>query len=92
MAKTCPTGCGAPVKKDHLMCAGCWSRVPKPLQDDVYRFYRLVMKNVKALEISRSLAWRKKYLVAANAAIAAARAAKQVPGGGERLIKKELKA
>jgi hypothetical protein len=45
--------------------------VPESLQSDVRRFYRLMMKNAKALEFARSLGWRKKYLVAANAAIAA---------------------
>lgn len=81
--KTCPTDCGADAAGEKLMCRDCWRLVSKPLQDDVYRFHRLMMKNFKALEMSRGLSWRRKYIAAAQAAIASAR---------ERLIKKELSA
>lgn len=70
--RQCPcAGCIAYVPKGLLMCAPHWRMVPKPLQGDINRFYRLMMKHVKALEFSRSLIWRKKYIVAARAAIAA---------------------
>jgi hypothetical protein len=33
----CPTGCGRSVRAGHLMCARCWSQVPRALQLRVYR-------------------------------------------------------
>lgn len=36
----CPTGCGRPVNRGHLMCGPCWSIVPKHLQRDVMRTWR----------------------------------------------------
>lgn len=36
-----PCSCGNPREKDwHLACPECWSLIPKPLQDDVYRLYK----------------------------------------------------
>jgi hypothetical protein len=38
--RECPVGCGRRVRDGHLMCAACWRRVPKELQQAVYRAWR----------------------------------------------------
>lgn len=36
MKRTCPIpGCGAGLRAGHLMCGGCWRRVPRRLQTAV---------------------------------------------------------
>ncbi len=40
MTPSCPAECGRTVPVGKLLCRPCWGRVPKHLQDDVYRTYR----------------------------------------------------
>lgn len=37
---TCPTGCGRTPGSGKLMCAPCWSEVPRFLQREVLRTWR----------------------------------------------------
>ncbi len=38
MSHPCPAGCGRTVNDDNkLMDSGCWGKVPKPIQNAVYR-------------------------------------------------------
>ena len=34
-------GCKTPCAPKMLMCRGCWSKVPRAIQDDVYRTVKL---------------------------------------------------
>lgn len=39
--RTCPVGdCSTPIRRDLLMCAPHWKRVPRPLQEQVYAAWR----------------------------------------------------
>lgn len=40
LRRICPAGCGRTVAPRKLMCPGCWSQVPRQLQNEVYRTYR----------------------------------------------------
>jgi hypothetical protein len=40
----CPTGCGRPVDTGKLMCASCWSKVPRNLQQKVYSTWRALRR------------------------------------------------
>lgn len=42
-SKECPTGCGRPARRHQIMCWSCWHQVPKELQDEVYRTWRVYM-------------------------------------------------
>jgi hypothetical protein len=50
----CPTGCGRQHKSGHLMCRPCWSEVPKHLQLEVYRTWRLWSRNPANGEAARA--------------------------------------
>lgn len=44
-AKTpCPAGCGRAQQPGKLLCYPCWSTVPKPVQQEVYRTWRAFRK------------------------------------------------
>jgi hypothetical protein len=62
--RSCPTGCGRPVARGKLMCAPCWSEVPKPLQTDVYRTWRAWRRQVGSGELMHA------YSAAVDAAVA----------------------
>lgn len=55
----CPGGCGVLVPYVQLACKPCWSRLPKPLRDDVTGAYRLrraePLRHVRA--VSQASRW-----------------------------------
>ena len=65
-----------PCPPAHLMCGGCWRRVPGALKAAVYRAY---VPGQEERTVRPSAAW----FAAARAAIRAAREG-AAPGGGER--------
>jgi hypothetical protein len=61
----CPVGCGRRVQVGHLMCRSCWSRVPRDLQQEVYRTWRAWRRDWGDLDLMHA------YREAKEAAIAA---------------------
>lgn len=64
----CPVGCGRITRQGMLMCAQCWSLVPRPLQRAVYRHWAAV-EAAKPLDA----ATMRPYRAARHAAIRAAK-------------------
>lgn len=46
--RKCPTGCNRTVRPGHLMCRTCWAEVPRHLQREVYRTWRLLQRGADA--------------------------------------------
>lgn len=61
--RKCPVGCGRVVRPGHLMCAACWRKVPKELQQAVYRTWRAWRKDFGNAELMAA------YEDASNAAV-----------------------
>ncbi len=71
--KTCPIPlCGGSVKLGHLMCRGCWSRVPRALRTAVSRSYAAYKK----AGVEDAFSTLKVYRAARDAAIAAVEASR----------------
>ncbi len=87
MIGACPTGCGHQVRPGHLLCRLCWRLVPVPLQREMMRAWRAVMRGPGTAPAEEALRLgmqrMDEYKAAAERATNAAR---------ERQIKRELRA
>ncbi|GAB4184136.1 MAG: hypothetical protein OHK0024_24210 [Thalassobaculales bacterium] len=69
--RPCPVpGCGAPIRRGHLMCHGCWHNVPRGAQGAVNAAWRRVGGSIGQERIAALRAWR----AAADAAVLLAEA------------------
>jgi hypothetical protein len=48
MGERCPGGCGNAVEAGKVMCMACWSRVPRQLQQKVFRASRALRNGPRA--------------------------------------------
>lgn len=55
----CPGRCGSRVPQHQLACKPCWSRLPRPLRDNVSSAYRIRMRKPSAHReaLVAALAW-----------------------------------
>lgn len=73
----CPVAlCGAGIRAGHLMCCGCWSRVPRKLQTSVNRSWATYRGTITSRNPDTKLEARRSYLSATQAAIDAAEASR----------------
>lgn len=63
----CPTGCGRSVRDGHVMCAACWSGVPKARQSALHRAWKRWRRDLS--DAALMLEWQR----ARDAAIASLR-------------------
>jgi len=64
----CPVeGCGAPLKRGHLMCLGHWRRVPKPLAVEINETWKKINGGDCGIESAAEVVAR--YRAAKTAAI-----------------------
>ena len=73
----CPVAlCGAGIRAGHLMCRGCWSRVPRKLQTSVNRSWATYRGTITSRNPDTKLEARRSYLRATQAASDAAEASR----------------
>lgn len=74
---TCPVAlCSAGIRTGHLMCRGCWSRVPRSLQTSVNRSWAAYRRTIRSRNPETKLEARRSYLSATQAAIDAVEASR----------------
>lgn len=73
----CPVSlCGAALRRGHLMCRPCWSRVPRALQSSVNRTWAAYRRELKPGNVEARQEARRSYLNATQAAIDAVEASR----------------
>lgn len=69
----CPTGCGRTLRPGHLMCGTCWREVPRHLQQDVMRTWRVYSRYTGIQQSPERRQSRLDYQAARDAAIGSIR-------------------